>query len=83
MDFVSFVWSTYQTRTTWLCPITSSSSGLFSAWRHRRRMIEYQVIRPQADAEFFAHMEEVLETYEKLAILHTQFFAWTNNLLND
>ena len=30
-----------------------------------KRMIEYWVIPPQADAEFVAHMEEVLETYEK------------------
>jgi len=29
------------------------------------RKIEYWVIPPQADAEFVAHMEEVLETYEK------------------
>ena len=28
------------------------------------RKIEYWVIPPQADAEFVAHMEEVLETYE-------------------
>ncbi len=28
-------------------------------------MIEYWVIPPQANAEFVAHMEEVLETYEK------------------
>ena len=30
-----------------------------------RRKIEYWVIPPQADAEFVAHMEEVLETYAK------------------
>jgi hypothetical protein len=30
-----------------------------------KRMIEYWVIPPQANAEFVAHMEEVLETYEK------------------
>ena len=29
------------------------------------RKIEYWVIPPEADAEFAAHMEEVLETYEK------------------
>ena len=29
------------------------------------RKIEYWVIPPQADAEFTANMEEVLETYEK------------------
>ena len=29
------------------------------------RKIEYWVIPPEADAEFVAHMEEVLETYEK------------------
>jgi DDE superfamily endonuclease len=29
------------------------------------RKIEYWVIPPDADAEFVAHMEEVLETYEK------------------
>ena len=28
-------------------------------------MVEYWVIPPEADAEFVAHMEEVLETYEK------------------
>ena len=30
-----------------------------------KRKIEYWVIPPTADAEFVAHMEEVLETYEK------------------
>lgn len=30
-----------------------------------KRMIQYWVISPNADAEFVAHMEEVLETYEK------------------
>ena len=30
-----------------------------------KRMIEYWVIPPQANGEFVAHMEEVLETYEK------------------
>lgn len=30
-----------------------------------RRKIEYGVIPPDADGEFVAHMEEVLETYEK------------------
>jgi hypothetical protein len=30
-----------------------------------KRMIQYWVIPPDADAEFVAHMEEVLETYEK------------------
>ena len=30
-----------------------------------KRMVEYWVIPPQADAEFVAHMEEVLDTYEK------------------
>jgi len=30
-----------------------------------QRKIEYWVIPPQANAEFVAHMEEVLETYEK------------------
>ena len=29
------------------------------------RKIQYWVIPPEADAEFVAHMEEVLETYEK------------------
>ena len=29
------------------------------------RKIEYWVIPPKQDAEFVAHMEEVLETYEK------------------
>jgi len=30
-----------------------------------KRKIEYWVIPPDADGEFVAHMEEVLETYEK------------------
>ena len=30
-----------------------------------KRKIEYWVIPPEADAEFVAHMEEVLETYEQ------------------
>lgn len=30
-----------------------------------QRMMEYWVIPPEADAEFVAHMEEVLATYEK------------------
>ena len=30
-----------------------------------KRKIEYWVILPEADGEFVAHMEEVLETYEK------------------
>ena len=30
-----------------------------------KRMIQYWVIPPEMDAEFVAHMEEVLETYEK------------------
>src|SRR4030042_2182371 len=30
-----------------------------------KRKIEYWVIPPEADGELFAHMEEVLETYEK------------------
>lgn len=30
-----------------------------------RRKIEYWVIPPEADGEFVAHMEEVLDTYEK------------------
>lgn len=30
-----------------------------------QRKIEYWVIPPEADAEFVAHMEEVLDTYEK------------------
>jgi len=30
-----------------------------------KRMIEYWVIPPEANAEFVANMEEVLETYEK------------------
>jgi len=30
-----------------------------------RRKIAYWVIPPEADGEFVAHMEEVLETYEK------------------
>ncbi len=29
------------------------------------RKIEYWVIPPEADSEFAAHMEEVLEVYEK------------------
>ncbi len=30
-----------------------------------KRMIEYWVIPPEADAEFVANMEEVLEVYER------------------
>lgn len=30
-----------------------------------KRKIAYWVIPPEADGEFVAHMEEVLETYEK------------------
>jgi len=30
-----------------------------------KRMIEYWVIPPEANAEFVAHMEEVLEVYER------------------
>ena len=30
-----------------------------------KRLIQYWVIPPEADAEFVAHMEEVLQTYEK------------------
>ena len=30
-----------------------------------KRKIQYWVIPPEADAEFVAHMEEVIETYEK------------------
>ena len=30
-----------------------------------KRMIEYWVISPDADAEFVANMEEVLEVYER------------------
>jgi hypothetical protein len=30
-----------------------------------KRKIEYWVIPPEADGEFVAHMEEVLEAYEK------------------
>jgi hypothetical protein len=31
-----------------------------------KRKIEYWVIPPDADGEFVAHMEEVLETYAKI-----------------
>ena len=30
-----------------------------------KRKLQYWVIPPDADAEFVAHMEEVIETYEK------------------
>ncbi|MGF1580796.1 MAG: hypothetical protein ACFCD0_15650 [Gemmataceae bacterium] len=30
-----------------------------------KRMVEYWVISPQADSEFFANVEEVLDTYQK------------------
>ena len=30
-----------------------------------KRMVEYWVIPPEADAEFVANMEEVLEVYER------------------
>jgi hypothetical protein len=34
-----------------------------------KRKIEYRVIPPEADGKFVAHMEEVLETYEKASDL--------------
>ena len=43
------------------------------------RKIEYWVIPPEADAEFVANMEEVLETYEKPYDPAHQYFAWTSN----
>ncbi|MGF1581731.1 MAG: hypothetical protein ACFCD0_20570, partial [Gemmataceae bacterium] len=30
-----------------------------------KRMVEYWVIPPEADAEFVANMEEVLDTYQR------------------
>ena len=44
------------------------------------RKIEYWVIPPEADGEFVAHMEEVLETYEKPYDPTCPSCAWTNSL---
>ena len=44
------------------------------------RKIEYWVIPPEADAEFVAHMEEVLETYKNGTIRTYPSSAWTNSL---
>src|SRR5262245_30790687 len=41
------------------CPANAKKNGM------TKRKIEYWVIPPEADAEFVAGMEEVLETYEK------------------
>ena len=46
------------------------------------RKIEYWVIPPEADAEFVANMEEVLETYEKPYNPVFPCFAWTNSRCN-
>ncbi len=46
------------------------------------RKIEYWVIPPEADAEFTASMEEVLETYENRMIQRFLCFAWTSNRFN-
>jgi hypothetical protein len=43
------------------------------------RKIEYWVIPPEADAEFVAHMEEVLETYENRTIRTCPSSAWTSS----
>lgn len=43
------------------------------------RKMQYWVIPPEADAEFVANMEDVLETYAKPYI---PCFAWTNSLCN-
>ena len=47
-----------------------------------RRKIEYWVIPPDADGEFVANMEEVLETYEKPTTAPARSCAWTNNRCN-
>ena len=43
------------------------------------RKIEYWVIPPEADGEFVAHMEEVLETYAKPYDPSVRCCAWTNS----
>jgi hypothetical protein len=43
------------------------------------RKIEYWVIPPEADGEFVAHMEEVLETYARLMIRPVRSSAWTSS----
>jgi hypothetical protein len=44
------------------------------------RKIEYWVTPPEADGEFVAHMEEVLETYAKpLTIRPIRSCAWASS----
>ena len=47
-----------------------------------KRKIEYWVIPPDADGEFVANMEEVLETYEKPTTPAARWSAWTSNPCN-
>ena len=46
------------------------------------RKIQYWVIPPEADAEFTANMEDVLEIYSNPMILRYRCFAWTNSRSN-
>ena len=46
------------------------------------RKIQYWVIPPEADAEFVAHMEEVLDTYEKPYDPRIRCSAWTSSRCN-
>jgi hypothetical protein len=47
-----------------------------------KRKIEYWVIPPDADGEFVANMEEVLETYEKPTTPTARSCAWTSSRCN-
>ena len=47
-----------------------------------RRKIEYWVIPPEADGEFVAAMEEVLETYASPMIGGIRCCVWTSNRCN-
>ena len=44
-----------------------------------KRKIEYWVIPPEADAEFVASMEEVLEVYARPTIHGIRCYAWTSS----
>jgi hypothetical protein len=46
------------------------------------RKIEYWVIPPEADAEFVAQMEEVLETYARPYILYAAKSGTSPNIWN-
>ena len=46
------------------------------------RKVEYWVIPPEADGEFVAHMEEVLETYRSRTTQSVRSCVWTNSRCN-